>query len=242
MLEASQESEQEERGREASRKFLKKMKCNPRREIRMSKDATIGRTLCWATLALLLLIPPNVWSGETGKDTTKNKNADSQYLGKATNETWEMSVQSLRGEMGKVDVYIDSGSVGETPRRTIKSTDLMGAILGKMETSEDRYILVVKMKIKNLQKKKMPFYLDDLSLKSGSDSVSPHTYARGDDALPLMTKHNVEFMVQPAAEEHFYFLFSAPRKGADLSLQFKDLHPINMSSPAMPGSVKRRKE
>jgi hypothetical protein len=207
-----------------------------------------------AVLALLLLIPSIVWSGETGKDTTINKSANSNYIGKAANEKWEIAVQSARGKLGKVDVYIDTGSAGDKPRRTIKPTDIVGGILGMMETSEDRYFLVVEVKIKNLQKKETQFSLDDLSLKCGSDSAKPGAYAAGNEAaspvsvptssmgepssftFPLMTKNNIEFMVPPRGEEEFRFLFSVSRSAESLVLHFRDLRPISISRPTLPGS------
>jgi len=212
------------------------------------------RTIRWAVSALLFLIPSIIWSGGAGKETTINKSANSNYVGKAANEKWEIAVQSAKAKLGKVDVYIDTGSAGDKPRRTIKPTDIVGGILGTMETSEGRYFLVVEVKIKNLQKKETQFSLDDLSLKCTNDSARPGAYAVGNEAagpvsvpissmgepssftFPIMTKNNIEFMAPPRGEKEFRFIFSVPRSAENLVLHFLDLSPISISRPTLPGS------
>lgn len=122
-------------------------------------------TMQLAMLALLFFVPSSVCSGESNKETPVNKATNAQYLAKESDENWEIAIQSERGYSGKMDGYIDSAAFKEKPRMTIKSTDLIGGQLGTTEPPEGSYILVVEVRIRNLQKKKTPFFPDDISLK-----------------------------------------------------------------------------
>jgi len=192
------------------------------------------RIILWASVAILLQTMSFVaWSQESQRQPMKSDTA-SQYLGKATNNKWEIAIQSVTADTTELDVYIDTASVDSKTPRTLKSTDLVGTILGKMTPNQDMYVISIKVGIKNKLNKELRFYLHDLSLKIGKDLLRPGAYSTDKMALPVMTIHNVEFKVSPYAKENYSFLFGIPYKAAMFFLLFQDLEPIKTLRPALP--------
>jgi len=178
---------------------------------------------CVLGVALLQIACLVVWSEEL-----------KQHLGKASNTKWDVAIQSVAADTREVDVYIDTASINAKTPKTLKSTDLVGGILGKMTPNQDTYVVNIRMEIKNKLNQELQFYLHDLSLRIGKDLVRPGAYSAGDMVLPLMTIHNVEFKIPPYAKENYSFLFGIPQKATMFLLLFQDLEPIKLVRPPLP--------